>query len=678
MADMDPTSRWANSLRENFPNGAADLDPAAPQTGQQAAKPRLRTPAPAPTNQLVPTGQFDNGYRPNFTMGEAPPKPKNQLIARPNFVFSDGTSPSIAKAAEEATDVAAKAPSLRNGLAAREGLLAKGGYLAGRAAPYVKPLGIAATGADVVSHFNDYKINDPSVDSSAAGTISALAQGKPIEAFRSLGKGAVETAMDLGSFGANTLDLVVPGKAPVSRAYDRALRDAFGDKLISAVPSEAAGVGAAPTTTPYSNPNANQTAATAARLGIKLNNTAGDGRGSVVPTPNPTNGPSTIDNFTDRAAASLRNGRDGLAWAAPGTVYKTVDPKTGTVTYSGRDVSGDISGKTVDGRGNPVSLRGSVDGGNTIVGNADGIAYGNQGKGLSAGGGVAGEGSGALTSARLAAAQRGDWDAVKSSYGGNFNDHGMASRPQGDGLPAVGEVGWKTLRAQKIMQEHNDLTRRGQDFENERAMVPLRLAQYQRDMRAAAMKQAGGDPKKAAQLLLQSGGDPKELMDFNAQLNTDESHNEQMQNGATDRLRKEFTVYGPDGKTVDEARTTQAIQLMRSLFPNLEHQDAGTRTAAMAKAQEVFGMFNKVKGQDRVGWDAIANMFSAKPPELRGMPDVRGAKTEQLSGLGGPMTWGASNGETLVTLPNKQTLNFGVLNASQLESLHKAINGKGW
>lgn len=138
------------------------------------------------------------------------------------------------------------------------------GRVVGKVAPVVGAAAPLAAGADVVSHFNDYKINDPEVDSSARGTIRALGSGDFAGAGRSLSKGLLETGMDLGSAAANTADLVVPGKAPVSTRYNQMLRDSFGDQLVdksgtpppvqTALPvAPAAGGGAPPVATGIGN-----------------------------------------------------------------------------------------------------------------------------------------------------------------------------------------------------------------------------------------------------------------------------------------------------------------------------------------------------------------------------------------------------------------------------------------
>lgn len=162
-------------------------------------------------------------------------------------------------------------PTLRAGVAGQSGVASKAAYAGGRAlsgvAKLAGALGPAAAGAGVVSNFNDYKINDPDVDSSASGTFRAFmqdkedgVQGSPeglsLTTFpktrASLGKGLLEAGMDLGSFAANTLDYVVPGKAPVSTAYNKMLRNQFGDQLApnAAVTAQVNSAAGLPTASP--------------------------------------------------------------------------------------------------------------------------------------------------------------------------------------------------------------------------------------------------------------------------------------------------------------------------------------------------------------------------------------------------------------------------------------------
>ena len=123
---------------------------------------------------------------------------------------------------------AAAAPAAQAAAEGR-GLLYGAGKLAGKA---VKGAGLPGALASTVENFGDYKLkSDNNIDTSASGTYNDLKRGEFGRAAKGLGMGLLEAGADLGSAAANTLDYVVPGKAPVSSAYDRLLRStgAFKD-----------------------------------------------------------------------------------------------------------------------------------------------------------------------------------------------------------------------------------------------------------------------------------------------------------------------------------------------------------------------------------------------------------------------------------------------------------------
>jgi hypothetical protein len=123
-------------------------------------------------------------------------------------------------AAQPATAAAAPATS-----AAPTGRSYGAGRVAGKVLSRTAPL---AAAGEVISHLGDYKLASPdNVDTSAAGTWNELKQGNLGRTGTSLGRGLAEAGMDLGSAAANIADLVVPGKAPVSSAYDAMLRRNF-------------------------------------------------------------------------------------------------------------------------------------------------------------------------------------------------------------------------------------------------------------------------------------------------------------------------------------------------------------------------------------------------------------------------------------------------------------------
>jgi hypothetical protein len=97
----------------------------------------------------------------------------------------------------------------------------------------VKSLGLPGALASAVENFGDYKLkSDDDIDTSASGTFNDLKRGNIGRAANGLGMGLGEIVADAGSAVANTADYVVPGKAPVSSAYDKLLRSTglFKDK----------------------------------------------------------------------------------------------------------------------------------------------------------------------------------------------------------------------------------------------------------------------------------------------------------------------------------------------------------------------------------------------------------------------------------------------------------------
>ena len=133
-------------------------------------------------------------------------------------------SKAVAPAVKAATTTAAQAaPAAAQAAAEGRGLMYGAGKLAGKATKALGPAGLLAS---TLAEAGDYKLkSDDDIDTSASGTFNDLRQGKFGRAAKGLGMGLAELGADLGSSAANTLDYVVPGKAPVSSAYDKMLRD---------------------------------------------------------------------------------------------------------------------------------------------------------------------------------------------------------------------------------------------------------------------------------------------------------------------------------------------------------------------------------------------------------------------------------------------------------------------
>jgi hypothetical protein len=93
-------------------------------------------------------------------------------------------------------------------------------------AKLLKRAGPIGLGIEAADSMGDYKLQRPdNIDTSAAGTIKDLMAGDFNRVGTGLKRGLGELALDTGSFGANVLDYVVPGKAPVSSAYERLVKE---------------------------------------------------------------------------------------------------------------------------------------------------------------------------------------------------------------------------------------------------------------------------------------------------------------------------------------------------------------------------------------------------------------------------------------------------------------------
>lgn len=217
----------------------------------------------------------------------------------------------------------------------------KANYIAGRAAtPFVKAagrLGPAAAGVAAISQLGNYQIDDPSVDSSAMGTLRSLGSGDFVGAGRGLSKGLIEAGMDVGGIAASAADLVTGGRA--SQGYNSFLRDQFGEQLrIGGMPAQAPAV---PTAKPALRPTTPATPALPT-------NFRGNGFNDPRSTTFDNTGPSR--DFTNELASVPRELPSDLR---NGVIFKTKDANGRTV-YSGRDVG--AGAQFADGKG--ATLRG--------------------------------------------------------------------------------------------------------------------------------------------------------------------------------------------------------------------------------------------------------------------------------------------------------------------------------
>lgn len=216
---------------------------AAPPADMSELKTRLTAPPPSAAPPMTPAA----GYGPNSQVNMNPP----QLTTREKLTYQNPDDIAEAKARLSAKPAAAApAPAVPP----RNVPLNTGpAYKAGRAVGTVaRVAGPALAGAGVVGGMGTYKIDDPDVDSSASGTIRAVANGDFSGARRSLSKGALETGMDLAGSAAGAIDAVLPGQR-ATNALNSTLKSRFGDQLQIADPAAlraAVGLGDRVTLTP--------------------------------------------------------------------------------------------------------------------------------------------------------------------------------------------------------------------------------------------------------------------------------------------------------------------------------------------------------------------------------------------------------------------------------------------
>lgn len=454
-------------------------------------------------NALVPIpGTENNYYKPNFTMPGASPDP----VSAPGTLRAGGP----------------RGIGQRLGAAVRtlpgvETAVGVGGAALKGARAIAKPAAVAG----VIDNFNDYKIDDPEVDSSVKGTYNALRSGDFDMAGRSLSKGALETLMDLGSGVAGALDYVVPGKAPVSTAYSQMLRDQFGGQLVDNTRKPDAGAGrgfvnpTAPTTptAPTSTP--------APPIRQPFSDVRNGTYGSTAPNPpSPPDLTGKIIKSTDANGNAVYTGANIKAGAdivdRDGKILNTNDPSN-PISLRTTGVSGPVNSAI----GGPSAVGGAPAGRSVmdIYANASRInkqisdtvreadAYGPGG----GGGGMTGiNGNGIFDSLR--AAQRGA--AGGNTIAERMHAAELANRMQ----TAVMQNNAATYSSDISRANNRDTVRatlRGQDMDYAEKMdakrMDLAAKQHERAL-MASITEGTNDPRVMLQRALRAGVDPAKFI----------------------------------------------------------------------------------------------------------------------------------------------------------------------
>lgn len=496
--------------------------------------------------------------------------------------------------------------------------------------PLVGFAGRAAGAAGVVQNFNDYKIDDPDVDSSNAGTMRALREGNFGKAGRSFSKGTLEAGMDLGSFAANTLDYVVPGKAPISTAYNKALRSTFGDQLIDRSGNNTSPV--APTA-PQASTNLvaspNQTNQTAARAGLPLNT-----RSQLRPIQDPR----LVNADTSRpelgASVNRSNELNGARNPLPkdlreGVVHKTVDAQ-GRVTYSGRNVAPGADGSTqfVDGMGRTLRTQGNVSSAPAMdpaliqqtLRNPDGSQWS------------------ARDNAIMAANLRDGVDQYRGTS--------RAAAQDAEAIPAIGEFGHNRALANQTLRRGQDIqsadSRYGHDLSAATARANTRF-QMQKDQRDFGVARYDKGIEQASKFSEQARG----------------------------AFKNKFDTVDKDGKLVARPDREAAAydEAVRQSGGRWDQLDPAQRAQYLNDAFDHVKLLSSARDhQNNSIWQAVG--LANKDAAHGGMPsaaDMQGAKLTELGFGSGATTMNAGRGDYKLTLKNGQVMHFGRGDLSQAQ-----------
>lgn len=540
--------------------------------------------------------------------------------------------------------------------------------------------------AGVVENFNDYKIDDPEVDSSVKGTFNALRSGDFDMAGRSLSKGALETAMDLGSGIANTLDYVRPGKAPVSTAYNQMLREKFGSLLVDNTPKPDAGAGRG-----YVNPNAVNptaptpavapTAATPAATGSNYSN-----EGRNYPTLRaPESAPDLtgkIVKSTDGNGNAVYTGSNIKAGAdivdKDGKLLNTNDPNN-PAWRNNTGVSGPVNGPGGPGGAagagrSPMDIYANTSRINSQISEAarGADAYGPGG----AGGGPATGMSSGWQAEKDARAREMDFKRAVSEMSPRQRAAAMMQqqslRNQSEISTAQNEV---TTRGQDINagtarygadisrannRDAVSATLRGQDMDYAEKLDAKRLdlaaRQADRRLRADIVQASGGDMFKAAQLAAANGLAPTDFLAVGAGV---QAQGEKADAAGRGTFKNLFDTQDKDGKVVSrpdlEAQAYESVMKQTgNKYGSLpKEQQMALMTEAAARVRELDSARSRQNGTFGQNWLGRPN-----EPLLDSLPT-----TEQNAGsrLRHATPWDAFNSniqmnDVLQTLPDGRVI----------------------
>jgi hypothetical protein len=556
--------------------------------------------------------------------------------------------------------------------------------------------GPAAAGAGVVSHLNDFKIDDPTNDSTVGGTFNALRKSSVADAVRmlnpaaalgavaggglgdvgrSLSKGALEAGMDLGSAAANVADIFVPGKAPVSTAYNSSLREKFGDQLVDRTGTAPAALAPQP-----------QPAA------AKVNPHYGNEhlRAPSAPATTPEAAPVNPNGVITRGPG---NSYSGTANAKAGA--DMVDPQGAALDAATGVKSGARAGygvSTIDGIGVEGHLRQL----------ANIRALGGPGAGEPINTGAAGFGGATLSSALREKVEREKTPSMNglSAQQAVAAQQGQRQLAQGFDLAQMQNATAQAGQANQLrtaemnnatLRENNANTARvnlrGHELDFERGMAPIRFQQQQRAQIADLLKSTNGDPAAAAQQALAAGRvDLAETLSKPVATMQGEA---EKRDGLIENKRKEiaagvkgaFNHMDKDGQPkMSEALEAQAIARFMRANPDFHKEgDPVKRQQMLDDAlgdEELMARFSKPTSG---GWASLVpNFISGNKPMLRqdNIPNAellaKGKISGAIGGVRGALSPDAEKGDRFFDPGDGyEAVNMGDLSARALARLEK-------
>lgn len=520
---------------------------------------------------------------------------------------------------------------------------------AGKATRFFGPAGV---GLAALSSANDYKIDDPEVDSSAGGTFRALRNGDFAGAGRSISKGALETLMDAGSAVAGAADYVIPGKAPASTAYHNFLRDQFGDQLVD-------NTGGAP-----------QPAATPTSPGL----------------PNALNQPAGPTGVLPRPSAASDYGMGAQPGAAPGqsNVLRTDSTNMGQV----------VPGYGAEARAIDARTRQINDEMAATQRYLDKFGPGPNG------GGVGGFG-GATQSSEL----RRQFDETPSASVLSRNGisgyqsaqlqlqreqlaEARADRGERRALTAAGQnntlaiAQMQDATQRRSNDQNNSTTLRGQELTYGAHLLPIQQAEQQRLRLAGLMQASGGDLNKARELAGKIG-DATSLKQLTEQVQTNQSVSQAQDAQAQTRSKTALDIFTPSFTTTktdaqgntttsfDEVGAKKALAVARGIYG--EQFERMTPEQQRAIAPQIIAKVQNQTAETQVapGWldraKRVVGMYE-EPPTVTAPRDLRGGKVSRAGVFDSVPT-----NNWMVTLPNGQVIDYRNATADQLKELEPRL-----